>query len=140
MYDPGNVFARILRGELPAHRVYENDAVVAILDAMPQSDGHTLILPRARAENLFDLDDTAAVATVRAAKVIAAGLRQAFRPDGITLMQFNGAAAGQTVFHFHLHLIPRYENRPLRSHGRNPADPAVLADQAERLRQALASP
>ena len=136
-YDPKNIFAKILRGEIPAHKVYEDASTIAILDVMPQADGHTLIIPKAQAENLFDLDPAMAEAVMRAGQRVALAARQAFRPDGITLMQFNGADAGQTVFHFHLHVIPRYASQPLRAHGRGFADPAVLAEQAERLRAAI---
>jgi histidine triad (HIT) family protein len=138
-YDPKNIFAKILRGEIPAHQVYEDDSTIAILDVMPQADGHTLIIPKAQAENLFDLEPQMAEAVMRAGQRIALAVRQAFRPAGITLMQFNGAEAGQTVFHFHLHVIPRYAGQPLRSHGRGFADPGVLAKQAESLRAVLTS-
>ena len=136
-YDPNNIFARILRGELPAHKVHEDDATIAILDVMPQSDGHTLVIPKSAAENLFELDDAAAAAAMRTGRRVARAMRVAFQPDGVTLMQFNGAEAGQTVFHFHLHVVPRYAGQPLRAHGRGFADPAVLAEQAARLKAAL---
>ncbi len=136
-YDSGNIFAKILRGEIPAHKVYEDSSTIAILDVMPQADGHILIIPKAEAENLFDLDPALAAAVMGVGQRVALATRQVFRPDGITLMQFNGAEAGQTVFHFHLHVIPRYAGQALRAHGRGVADPAVLAEQAERLRAAL---
>ena len=138
-YDPTNIFAKILRGEIPAHKVYEDDATIAILDVMPQSDGHTLVIPRAAAENLFDLEPAIAEATIRVGQRVALAAMKAFKPAGITLMQFNGAEAGQTVFHFHLHVVPRYEGQPLRSHGRGFAAPEVLAEHAARLKAALAS-
>lgn len=138
-YDPKNIFAKILRGEVPAHKVYEDDATIAILDVMPQADGHTLIIPKAEAENLFDLDVGMAEAVMRAGRRVALAARLVFRPEGIMLMQFNGAEAGQTVFHFHLHVIPRYAGQPLRAHGRGFADPAVLAKQATLLRTVLES-
>jgi histidine triad (HIT) family protein len=136
-YDPKNIFAKILRGEMPAHKVYEDEQILVILDVMPQSDGHALVIPKAAAENLFELDDAMAAAVIHAGRRVALALRQAFQPDGITLMQFNGAEAGQTVFHFHLHVVPRYAGRPLRTHGRGFADPALLAEQATRLKAAL---
>lgn len=136
-YDPNNIFARILRDELPAHKVWEDASTIAILDVMPQSDGHTLVIPRTPAENIFELDEAMAEAVIRTGRRVARAARQAFSPDGITLMQFNGAEAGQTVFHFHLHVVPRYAGKPLRSHGRGMADPGVLADHAARLRAAL---
>ena len=138
-YDPKNIFAKILRGEIPAHKIYEDASTIAILDVMPQSDGHTLIIPKAEAENLFDLEPEMAEAVIRVGQQIARAVRTAFRPDGVTLMQFNGAEAGQTVFHFHLHVIPRYAGQPLRAHGRGFADPAVLTEHAARLRAVLES-
>lgn len=136
-YDPNNIFAKILRDEAPAHRVYEDHHTIAIMDVMPQSDGHTLVIPKVACQDVFEIDAETAVAVMRTAQKIARGVQQAFQPDGVALMQFNGAAAGQTVFHFHLHVIPRYEDRPLRGHGRDFADSAVLQEHAERLRQAL---
>jgi len=136
-YDSSNIFAQILRGEIPAHKVYEDGSTIAILDVMPQAEGHTLIIPKANAENLFDLEPALAAAVMSAGQRVALAARQVFRPEGITLMQFNGAEAGQTVFHFHLHVIPRYAGKTLQTHGRSFADPAVLAEQAERLRTAL---
>ena len=137
-YDDNNIFAKILRGEAPAFQVYEDTHNIAILDVMPQSDGHTLVLPKASAENLFDLENEAADAMIRAVKVVARGVRDAFEPDGLRLMQFNGGAAGQTVFHFHMHIVPCYEDRPMRGHGRGMADATILEDHAEKLRAALA--
>lgn len=136
-YDPTNIFARILRGEVPAYRVYEDAHTLAIMDAMPQSDGHTLILPKAPAENLFDLDPAMAAAVIHTAQRLAPAIKRAFNADGITLMQFNGAVAGQTVFHFHLHIVPRYADRSLRSHQREMADKTLLEEHAQRVRTAL---
>lgn len=138
-YDPNNIFARILRGEAPAHKVHEDTHTIAILDVMPQSEGHTLVLPKCPAENLFDLDPDYAAAVMRTARHVAVGLRRAFAPDGITVMQFNGAAAGQTVFHYHLHLLPRWDGQPLQSHRRSLAEADLLVAHAERLRTALAA-
>lgn len=137
-YDPDNIFAKILRDEAPAHRVFEDEHTVAIMDVMPQSEGHTLVLPRTAARDLFDLPPDALRAVMDTTRHVAQGLRKAFGPDGVMLVQYNGAAAGQTVFHFHMHVIPRWDNRPLRGHGRGLADPAQLQEQAQRLRQALA--
>lgn len=136
-YDENNIFAKILREEMPASRVYEDAHAVAFLDVMPQSSGHTLVIPKARAENLFDLDPEVAAQVFRSTQIVARGVREAFKPDGIMLQQFNGPAAGQSVFHFHLHIVPRYEGVPLRSHGAGMADSAELEEQAERLRRAL---
>ena len=137
-YDPTNIFAKILRGEIPAQKVHEDDLTLVILDAMPQADGHALVIPKAAAENLFDLEPAMAEAAIRVGQRVALAAMKAFQPAGITLMQFNGAEAGQSVFHFHLHVIPRYAGQPLHSHGRTFAEPAVLAEHAARLRAALA--
>lgn len=136
-YDPNNIFAKILRGEVPSHKVWEDETTIAILDVMPQSDGHTLVIPKAPAENLFELDTAMAEAVMRTGQRMALAVRRAFHPDGVTLMQFNGAEAGQTVFHFHLHVVPRYAGQALRTHGRGFADPAVLEEHAARFRSAV---
>lgn len=137
-YDQNNIFARILRGEIPAQKFFEDERTIAILDVMPQSTGHALVIPKYAAENIFELDPAFASAVMHTGQRVAHTLREVFAADGITLMQFNGSEAGQTVFHFHLHVIPRYAGQPLRSHGRGFADPALLAEQAARLRAALA--
>lgn len=138
-YDQNNIFAKILRGEMPAQKFYEDELTIAILDVMPQSEGHSLVIPKCAAENIFELQPEYASAVMRSGQLVARTVRDVFQADGITLMQFNGVEAGQTVFHFHLHVIPRYAGRPLRSHGRGMADPGVLAGQAARLRAALGS-
>lgn len=137
-YDHNNIFARILRGEIPAHKVFENDATLAFMDVMPQSDGHTLVVPKATAENLFDLSPADLGKLIQVTQKVATAVSAAFKPDGLTLMQFNGAEAGQTVFHIHFHIVPRYAAVGLRSHSRQMADPALLAAHAERIRVALA--
>ena len=136
-YDPNNIFAKILRGEVPAYLVYEDDRTLVIMDAMPQSDGHCLVLPKAPAENIFDLDPAMAAAVIQVGQKVARAAMAAFEADGIMLAQYNGPAAGQSVFHFHLHVVPRYADRPLRTHGRGMADAKLLEEQARRLRTAL---
>ncbi len=136
-YDENNIFARILRGELPAHKVHEDEQILAILDVLPQSDGHTLLLSKKPATDLFDLPDDIASTMLPTARRLAQAVQSAFDADGIRLMQLNGAAAGQTIFHFHLHIIPFYEGRAMRRHAREPADDTVLAEHAERIRAAL---
>ena len=136
-YDDDNIFAKILRNEAPAFRVYEDEHCVAILDMMPQADGHTLMLPRVAAENLFDLPREAAGHMINTTQRVARGVQSAFEPDGLRLMQFNGPVAGQTVFHFHMHIVPCYSGQEMRGHGRGMADEAILSDHAERLRAAL---
>ena len=136
-YDDQNIFARILRGEMPAFSVYETENCLAFLDVMPQADGHTLVLPKAPAETLFDLDKNSAANLINSVQHVARGVRDAFTPDGIKLMQFNGTAAGQTVFHVHIHIVPCYDDRPLRQHARGMAEPETLEEHAERIRSAL---
>lgn len=137
-YDSNNIFAKILRGEIPAFGVYENDTTLAFMDVMPQSPGHTLVIPKSPAENLFDLDIDAAREVLRTTQIVARAVQDVFKADGIMLNQFNGPAAGQTVFHFHMHIVPRYENVPLRPHTGDMEDSEVLQGQAEKIRAALA--
>jgi histidine triad (HIT) family protein len=125
-YEHDNIFARILRGDLPAAKVYEDDDVVAFLDVFPQSRGHTLVVPKAQARNLFDIAPADLQATITAVQKVARGVRAALAPDGISLMQFNGAAGGQSVFHLHFHIIPRWDGVAMAGHGQ-----AGMADAAE---------
>ena len=136
-YDRNNVFARILRGEIPAHKVHEDAHTLAFMDVMPQADGHTLVIPKAEAENLFDLPPDALAATILATQRVARAVKKAFNPPGVMLVQLNGAAAGQSVFHIHFHVVPRHEGLDLRLHARDMADHAVLAAHAARVRAAL---
>lgn len=137
-YDDSNIFAKILRGEIPATRVYEDDHVVAIMDVMPQAEGHTLILPRAPSRNLLDADETTLAPLLAAVQKIARAVKKAFAADGVTVMQFNEPAAGQTVFHLHFHVIPRQDGVPLKPHSGAMEKPEVLAANAEKIRRALA--
>jgi histidine triad (HIT) family protein len=136
-YDNQNIFAKILRGEAQAYTVYENDDCLAFLDVMPQTDGHTLVLPKAPAENIFDLDGQLIANLMHSVRHVACGVQNAFNPDGIKLMQFNGEAAGQTVFHLHMHIVPCYLDQPSREHGRDMAPATVLESHAGRIRAAL---
>ena len=133
-YDDQNIFAKILRGEIPSHRVYEDDAVVAFMDVMPQGTGHTLVVPKAPSRNLLDADP----ATLAAAMAVGRAVKAAFAADGVTIMQFNEAPAGQTVFHLHFHVLPRFDGVALRPHTGKMEDQGVLAANAEKLRAALA--
>jgi histidine triad (HIT) family protein len=137
-YDPQNIFAKIIRGEAPAFSVYESEHCLAFLDVMPQSDGHTLLLPKTAAENLFDLDPTSAEGLLISAQHVARGIQSAFTPDGIKLMQFNGTDAGQTVFHFHIHIVPCYRGQSVKPHGANMAPTETLEQHAAKIRAALA--
>jgi histidine triad (HIT) family protein len=136
-YDNNNIFAKVIRGELPSTRVYEDEHTLAIMDIMPQADGHTLVLSKTPAEDLFDLDPQMAAAVISTGQKIARAVKQAFHADGVVLVQQNGSAAGQSIFHFHLHVIPRHADRELRSHGGKMADAAVLGEHARRIREAL---
>ena len=136
-YDDANPFARILRGELPSIQLAEDDGALAIMDIMPQADGHVLIIPKAPAEQIFDLPDAALVAAIRMTQRLAVAVRQALQPDGVFVGQFNGAAAGQTVPHVHFHVIPRWKGAELHMHARDHADPEKLQSIAQRIRQQL---
>jgi histidine triad (HIT) family protein len=136
-YDPQNVFAKILRGELPCYKVYEDDKVFAFLDIMPRAPGHTLVLPKAPARNILDIepDDLAAVAL--AAQKVAKAAVAVFNADGVTVQQFNEGAGGQVVFHLHLHIIPRKAGVPMKPPASEKERPEVLADNALKLAAAL---
>lgn len=137
MYDPTNIFARILRGEIPAAKVFEDEATLAFMDVMPQSEGHTLVIPKVPAATVFDLAPGDLARLITTTQKVAIAVRKAFSPEGVTLMQFNGAAAGQTVPHIHFHIVPRYAGRELVSHARQMTDAAVLETQAARIRAML---
>jgi histidine triad (HIT) family protein len=136
-YDNNNIFAKVLRGEIPAVSVYADEHTFAFMDVMPQAPGHTLVIPRYQAENLFDLELTAANAVIKTTQKVALAVQSAMQADGIMLNQFNGSAAGQTVFHFHVHIVPRYADVPLRKHSGDMEDPAVLEGHAQKIRAAL---
>jgi histidine triad (HIT) family protein len=135
---PSCIFCKIVRGEAPAHRVHEEALVVSFMDIAPVGDGHLLIVPKAHAENLLDTEPAALAAVMAASRRLAHALTRALGPDGIGVHQLNGAAAGQTVFHYHMHLIPRNHGDPIAFHGRQPGDPAKLAENARRIAAALA--
>ncbi|ALN73263.1 hypothetical protein M673_11090 [Aureimonas sp. AU20] len=137
-YDDTNIFAKILRGEVPSTKIFETDQLVAIMDVMPQSKGHCLVIPKTPSRNLLDADDVVLQEVIVATARLARAAKQAFEADGVSVMQFNEAAGGQSVFHLHVHVIPRFEGVALRPHGSSGmADPAVLAEQAEQIRQHL---
>ena len=136
-YDPTNIFAKILRGEIPCHRVYEDAQTLAFMDVMPQGEGHTLVIPKAPARGLLDADPESLAALMASVQHVARGVKAAFQADGLTVFQFNEPAGGQTVFHLHVHVIPRREGVPLKRHEGGMADPAELAAHAERIRMVL---
>ncbi|MBE7186466.1 MAG: HIT family protein [Methylobacterium mesophilicum] len=136
-YDDGNIFAKILRGEIPSVRVMETDDVVAFMDVMPQGKGHTLVVPKAPSRNLLDAEPATLAPLLAAVQAVAKGVEQAFGADGVTVMQFNEAPAGQSVFHLHFHVIPRFEGVALKPHSGGMEKPEVLEANAERIREAL---
>jgi histidine triad (HIT) family protein len=136
-YDPSNIFARILRGEIPAHKVFEDERTLAFMDVMPQSDGHTLVIPKVAAENIFDLPPDYLAATALTTQRVARAVKKAFDAPGVMIAQLNGRGAGQSVFHIHFHVVPRYEGIDLRFHAREMADSKLLAEQAAKIRAAL---
>jgi len=136
-YDSNNIFARIVRGEAPCIKVCENETTLAIMDVMPQADGHVLVLPKAPAEQIYDLPVEAGAAALAMVQTVAVAVRAALAPEGLLIAQFNGAAAGQTVPHVHFHVIPRREGEQLRPHAREMADTAKLEEIAQLIRAAL---
>jgi histidine triad (HIT) family protein len=136
-YDTQNIFAKILRGEVPSTRVYEDDAVVAFMDVMPQGPGHTLVVPKAASRNLLDADAATLGRMMVVVQKIARAVKAAFGADGVTIMQFNEPASGQTVFHLHVHVIPRFDGVPLKGHTGEMEDADVLRAHGEKIRAAL---
>ena len=136
-YDSNNIFAKILRGELPCHKVYEDEKAFAFLDIMPRAPGHTLVLPKVPARNILDIapDDLAHV--IEVAQKIAKVSVQTFGADGVTIQQFNESAGGQVVFHLHVHVIPRHDGVPMKPPASVKAEPSELSDQALKLAAAL---
>ena len=136
-YDNNNVFAKILRGEFPCHKVYENEHVLAFLDIMPRSPGHTLVIPKAPARNILDIKEEDYLHIGRATRIIARAAKDAFKADGITVQQFNEAAGGQVVFHLHVHVMPRHDGIALLPPASRTEDVKVLEDNATKLIAAL---
>ncbi len=136
-YDPNNIFAKILRGELPAHKVYENDKAFAFLDIMPRAPGHALVIPKAPARNILDIATDELAELIKATQTITRAAMKAFAADGITIQQFNEPAGGQVVFHLHVHVIPRKIGVALKPPASFKEDPAILSDQALKLAAAL---
>jgi histidine triad (HIT) family protein len=139
-YDPNNIFAKILRGEIPSIKVYEDSDTVVIMDIMPQADGHVLVLPRTPSRNLLDADPATFKSLFETVQIIARAVQQAFGAEGVLVKQFNEEAAGQTVFHLHIHVVPRKAGEALRPHAGKMADMTLLARHAEMIKQALNSP
>lgn len=136
-YDTNNVFARILRGELPKIAVFEDDLTLAFLDIMPATEGHTLVIPKEAAETIFDVSPEGAAATIKTTQRVAAAVKKAFACPGVMIVQLNGAEAGQSVPHLHFHILPRANGLDMKVHGRGMADPKTLVPIAEKIRAAL---
>ena len=138
-YDPDNIFAKILRGEIPSVKVWEDDDVLAFMDVFPQSEGHVLIVSKtSTARTLLDIEPDVLTRLIAATQRTARAAVKALRPDGFKIMQLNGEAGGQTVFHLHFHVIPRWADRPMKGHGHAPmADPQALRALADRIAAAL---
>lgn len=138
-YDDANIFARILRGEIPSIKVFEDPVALAFMDIFPQSEGHTLVIPTSLgATNILDVDSRTLSALIERVQLVAKAVADALNPDGVRIMQFNGAPAGQTVFHLHFHIIPVYDGAQLRSHAVEKADAARLESLAARIRGVIA--
>ncbi|WP_026960640.1 HIT family protein [Aliagarivorans taiwanensis] len=135
-YDPNNIFAKILRGEMPCVKVYEDEHCLSFMDIMPQAEGHTLVLPKEPAETLLDLSDAAAAETIKVVKKMAKAVKQATGAAGVTIVQFNGAEAGQTVPHLHFHIIPGSFAKA-KVHAKEMVDPASLQELADKIAAAV---
>ncbi len=138
-YDPNNIFAKILRGEIPCEKVYEDEAVLAFMDVMPRADGHVLVVPKTQARGLLDVSPEALSALILRVQKIGRAVKAGMGAEGLTLHQFNEPAGGQTVLHLHFHLIPRWEGVALRSHAGRMEEAATLKVNADKIRAALAA-
>ena len=138
-YDPDNIFARILRGEIPSVKVWEDDHVLAFMDVFPQSEGHVLLISKtSTARTLLEVEADTLARLTEATRRTARAVDRALNPDGLQIMQLNGDAGGQTVFHLHVHIIPRWADRPMKGHGHAPmADTETLRGLADRIAAAL---
>jgi histidine triad (HIT) family protein len=138
-YDTNNVFAKILRGELPSHKVYEDADTLALMDIMPRCEGHTLVIPKAPVRNLLDASPAQLAACIRTVQKTSAAVMKAFGASGVTLLQANERAGGQVVFHLHFHVMPRWEGKALGPAASSMERPEVLAANVEKIRKALAA-
>lgn len=137
IYDDNNVFAKILRNEIPSAKVFENDDVLVFMDAMPQTTGHSLVIPKNPSRNLLDADPETLSKLIQTVQIVAKAAKSAFNADGISIMQFNETAGGQSVFHLHFHVLPRFDGVALKPHSGTMEKPEILAENAEKLRKAL---
>ncbi|ESQ74598.1 HIT family protein [Asticcacaulis sp. AC402] len=136
-YAPDNIFAKILRGDIPTVKVYEDDRILSFMDAFPQARGHTLVIPKVAACNLFDIASDDLRNLIDHTRRIATAVRDGLLPDGIRIAQFNGEAAGQTVFHLHFHIIPAFTGNPIQAHGGQMADLGDLRELADKIKAKL---
>ena len=136
-YDDSNVFAKILRGELPSHKIYEDAETFAFMDIMPRGDGHCLVIPKTPSRNILDADPQSLATLIASVQKVSRAVVKAFSADGVTVQQFNEPAGGQIVFHLHFHVIPRFDGVALRPHSGEMEKPEVLAANAEKIRAAL---
>ncbi|WP_421361274.1 HIT family protein [Agrobacterium rosae] len=137
-YDTNNIFAKILRDEIPCVKVYEDDDTLAFMDVMPQAPGHVLVIPKTGSRNILDADPEIVAKTIAVVQRIAVAAKEAFDADGVYVAQFNEPAAGQTVFHLHFHIVPRKEGEQMTPHSGAMADVALLKAQAEKIKAVLA--
>ena len=137
VYDPNNVFAKILRGELPASKVFEDEKVLVIMDVMPQAEGHALVIPKSASRNILDIGADDLTHAILAVQRVARAVKKAFGAAGVLVMQFNEGAAGQTVFHTHFHVIPRFDGVAVKPHSGGMADANMLQEHAQRIRAAM---
>ena len=138
-YDTNNVFAKILRGELPAHKIYEDADTLAFMDIMPRCEGHTLVIPKGAARSMLDASPSQLAACIKTVQKVAVAARKAFNADGITLLQANEPAGGQVVFHLHFHVMPRWEGKSLGPAASKMEKPEVLAANAEKIKKTIAA-
>jgi histidine triad (HIT) family protein len=136
-YDPSNIFAKILRGEIPCHKIYEDDHTLAFMDVMPQVEGHCLVIPKTGSRNLLDADPAVVAQVMATVQKVANAAMKAFKADGVQIRQYNEEAAGQTVFHLHFHVLPMQEGGAIGPHTDKMADQGVLAKQADLIKSAL---
>ena len=138
-YDPENIFAKILKGEIPSHKLYEDDDTFAFLDIMPRTEGHALVITKEPAADLFGITPEGLGKLMAVVQALAPKIKKAVGADGVLIQQFNGAAAGQTVFHLHVHIVPIKEGVPVKPHAGDMADPDDLKATAEKIRAVLAA-
>ncbi len=136
-YDPDNIFTKIIAGDIPCHKIFEDEDTLAFMDVMPQAQGHCLVIPKKGSRNLLDAEPMVLGSLIMVTQKIARAAKSAFNADGVLIQQFNEAPAGQSVFHLHVHVVPRYEGVALMPHTGQMADNEMLAEQCEKIKAAL---